>query len=144
MSTNVYWGKTQAKIMTMLEEIGINQIRFTSLEDRFILEFMTPTDSGNKIPRALRVIIPIQTRPSDDPKKRNTELNIIHRILFNHLRAKFIAVGRGLAEFESEFMAHLVITDKDGNSSTMGEKLLPQYKKNIEGGNEPFLLDKGE
>jgi|CXWL01.1.fsa_nt_gi 5-methylcytosine-specific restriction endonuclease McrA len=37
-STDVYWGKSQAKIMTMLEQVGIDQIRFTSMPDRFILE----------------------------------------------------------------------------------------------------------
>ena len=142
--TDVHWGKTQSKIMTMLEEIGINQIRFTALEDRFILEFMTPTEDNNKIPRAIRIVTPLQTRPTDEPRKRNAELNILHRVLFYRLRSKFISVGRGVVEFESEFMAHLVITDKDGNTSTMGEKLLPQYKKNLEGGSEPFLLDSGK
>jgi len=142
-TTQVHWGKTQSQILKMLENIGIEQIRFTSMPDRFILEFMAQADEKS-IPRAIRIVIPIFTSVSDDPTKRNKELNIIHRILFNHLKAKFIAIGNGLTEFESEFMAHLVITDKDGNSSTLGEKLLPEYTKHIESGETPqFRLGSG-
>lgn len=62
-------------------------------------------------------------------------------MLLNHIKAKFIAIGKGLVEFEKEFMAHLVITDKEGNSRTMGEALLPQYRKNIDSGeNQDFKL----
>ena len=142
-TTQVHWGKTQAQIMKMLEEIGIEQVRFTSMPDRFILEFMAQIDEKS-VPRAIRIVIPVFTSVSDDPIKRNKELNIIHRILFNHLKAKFIAVGNGLAEFEQEFMSNLVITDKDGNSTTLGEKMLPQYTKYLEGGDTPqFRLGDG-
>ena len=129
--------------MTMLEQVGIDQIRFTSLPDRFVLEFMAKLDERS-IPKAVRIIIPLRTEKSDNPDKRNKELNIIHRILLNHLKAKFVAIGNGLTEFEQEFMSHLVITDKAGKSTTMGEALLPQYNKNLEGGDMPqFRLDAG-
>jgi len=142
-STDVYWGKSQAQIMTMLEQIGINQIRFTSMPDRFILEFMAQFDERS-IPKAVRIIIPLRTKLTDDPTKRNKELNIIHRILLNHLKAKFVAVGNGLTEFEQEFMSHLVVTDKAGRSTTMGEMLLPQYEKSLEDKSVPqFRLGEG-
>lgn len=52
-----------------------------------------------------------------------------------------MAIGNGLTEFEQEFMSHLVITDKSGRSSTMGEMILPQYQKNLEDKTTPqFLL----
>ncbi len=71
-------------------------------------------------------------------------LNIIHRILLNHLKANFVAIGNGLAEFEQEFMSHLVVTDKSGNSTTMGEMLLPQYEKSLEDKSVPqFRLGGG-
>lgn len=142
-TTQVHWGKTQAQLMTMLEQVGITQTRFTSLPDRFVLEFMA-SDDGVQIPKAVRIIVPLQTTPDDDPRTRNNELNTVHRILLNHLKAKFVAIGNGIAEFESEFMAHLVIKDKTGNDTTMGEALLPQYNKYIEGGDAPFLLDSGD
>lgn len=143
-TTQVHWGKTQSQILKMLEDIGIEQTRFTSLQDRFILEFMAKIDEKS-VPRAIRIVIPVFTSTSADPIKRNRELNVIHRILLNHLKAKFIAIGNGLTEFESEFMAHLVITDKDGNSSTLGEKMLPEYKGYLEGGETPqFRLGSGK
>lgn len=143
-NTSVYWGKTQSQIMTMLEQVGIDQIRFTSLPDRFVLEFMARMDERS-IPKAVRIIIPLKTQKSDDPVKRNKELNIIHRILLSHLKAKFVAIGNGLTEFEQEFMSHLVITDKAGRSTTMGEMLLPQYEKNLEDKTTPnFLLGGGD
>lgn len=83
------------------------------------------------IPKAVRIIVPLRTRPDGAPDKRNKELNIIHRILLNHLKAKFVAIGNGLTEFEQEFMSHLVVTDKAGKSTTMGEALLPQYEKSL-------------
>lgn len=113
------------------------------MEDRFILEFMAKFDEKS-IPRAVRIVVPLETRPETAPEKRNKELNIIHRILLNHLKAKFVAIGNGLTEFESEFMAHLVITDKTGRSTTMGEALLPQYQQNLEDKTMPkFLLGDG-
>lgn len=142
-STSVYWGKSQSDIMKMLEQVGIDQVRFTSLPDRFVLEFMAQFDN-NSIPRAVRIITPIHTKKNDDPTERNKELNIIHRILLNHLKAKFVAIGNGLTEFEQEFMSHLVVTDKSGNSTTMGEMLLPQYQKNLEDKTTPKFLLGGE
>lgn len=128
----------------MLEQLGINQIRFTSLPDRFVLEFMAQFDERS-IPRAVRIIVPLRTSPDDSPEKRNRELNIVHRILLNHLKAKFVAIGNGLTEFEQEFMSHLVVTDKVGNSTTMGEAILPQYQRNLEGGDMPqFRLGDGK
>lgn len=142
-TTDVYWGKSQSQIMQMLEQVGVNQIRFTSMPDRFILEFMAQFDERS-IPKAIRIIVPLRTKPADAPDKRNKELNIIHRILLNHLKAKFVAIGNGLTEFEQEFMSHLVVTDKAGKTTTMGEMLLPQYEKSLEDKSVPqFRLGDG-
>lgn len=132
-TTQIYWGKTQSQIMQMLEQVGINQIRFTSMPDRFVLEFMAQF-SEKSIPKAVRIVVPLSTKLTDSAEVRNKELNIIHRILLNHLKAKFVAIGNGLTEFEQEFMSHLVITDKAGRSTTLGEAMLPQYEKNLESG----------
>lgn len=138
-STDVHWGKTQTQIMQMLGELGIEQIRFTSLPDRFALEFVAK-ETEVSIPRGVRIVVPLKTRPDDEPKKRNNELNTIHRILLNHLKAKFVAIGTGVTEFEQEFMAHLIIKDKTGNSTTLGDTMLPQYRKAMEGGDQEFKL----
>ena len=130
--TVVNWAKSQAQIYRMLGDLGIYEIRFTNLRNKFALEFLVTTEEGQK-PRAVRIVVPLQY-DGDNDDKRQKELNIVHRVLLNHLKAKFVAITQGLTEFEQEFMAHLVISDKEGNSRTMGEMLLPEYKKQIEEG----------
>lgn len=138
-STDIHWAKSQTKIMELLGKIGIEQIRFTSLSDRMILEFVVVEEG--QIPKGVRVATPLRTRKDDSPEKRNKELNVIHRVLLAHLKAKFIAIGTGLTEFEQEFMAHLIVKGKGGQDTTIGEQLLPQYHKHIEGGEGPLLLN---
>lgn len=137
-STDVHWSRSQTMIHKMLNELGVYDVRFTNLKDKFALEFLITLEEGK--PRAVRIVVPITYR-GDDEEKRQKELNTLHRILVAHLKAKFIAIGKGLTEFEQEFMSHLVITDKFGNSRTMGEALLPQYRENLESGeNKDFKL----
>lgn len=137
--TDVHWSKSQTQIYKMLNELGIYDVRFTNVKDRFVLEFLVTLAEGEK-PRAVRIVSPVKYT-GDDEAKRTRELNITHRMLVAHIKAKFVAIGRGLTEFEQEFMAHLVITDSHGNSRTMGEALLPQYKESIESGeNKEFRL----
>jgi hypothetical protein len=137
-STDVHWSKSQTVIHKMLNELGVFDVRFTNLKDKFALEFLITVTEGK--PRAVRIVVPVVYN-GDVEEKRQKELNTLHRILVAHLKAKFIAIGRGLTEFEEEFMSHLVITDKFGNSKTMGEALLPQYRDNLESGeNKDFRL----
>jgi len=137
--TVINWARSQAEIYKKLGELGIHEVRFTNLKDKFALEFLVQLDEEDK-PRAVRIVIPLQ-HDCEDERGRQRELNIIHRVLLNHLKAKFIAISQGLTEFENEFMAHLVITDNKGHSTTMGEMLLPQYKQAIESGeNKEFKL----
>lgn len=134
-TTSVNWAKSQAAIYKILGEMGIYEIRFTNLREKFALEFLVRLNEDDK-PRAVRIIVPVKYS-GEDEIKRTKELNIIHRILFNHLKAKFIAIHSGLTEFEQEFMAHLLITDNKGNSTTIGEAILPDYKKAIDSGKSP-------
>lgn len=131
--TDVNWARSQAEITKMLNTLGIYDIRFTNVRDRFCLEFLVNLEDGGK-PRAVRMVIPMSYNREENEARYEKELNIAHRMLIAHIKAKFIAVGRGLIEFEREFMAHLVITDKAGNSTTMAEALLPQYRTQIENG----------
>jgi hypothetical protein len=139
--TIIHWAKSQSEIYKKLGEMGIYEIRFTNLRNKFALEFLVTLEEGGK-PRAVRIVIPLKN--FEDEVRRERELNIVHRVLLNHIKAKFLAVSTGLTEFEQEFMAHLVITDKAGNSRTMGEMLLPEYKKQVDegkGGNFGLLGD---
>lgn len=137
-NTSVNWMRSQGEIIKMLTARGVYQTRFTNIESKFVMEFLAPQPHGK--PVGVRIIVPIQGHK--DEKKREKELNRMHRVLFYHLKAKFVAIDSGLTEFSEEFMPHLIITDKNGNSSTMGEHLLPQYKeKHDSDDHKPFLLE---
>jgi len=137
--TKIVWAKTQTKIVKLLNSKKIFETRFTNLQDKFVLEFRV-TDKEKPI--AIRIIVPLKTQSTEN--KQQQELNQMHRVLFHHLKAKFIAIECGLTEFMEEFMPHLIIMDKNGNSTTMGQTLLPQYKESLESGKQkPFLLGDG-
>lgn len=127
--TGVPWSRSQGEIHKMLNELGIYDVRFTNVKDKFVLEFVAQLEEGK--PRAVRLVCPLPDF-GDSEDKRTKALNIVHRMLVAHIKAKFVAIGRGLTEFEQEFMAHLVITDKFGNSKTIGDAILPQYRDSIE------------
>ena len=137
--TQVNWAKSQTAIVKMLTSKGIFQTRFTNLQDKFAVEFLAELPNHEK-PVGVRKLVPIQYDGNNE-KKREQELNRLHRVLFYHLKAKFVAIESGLTEFMEEFMPHLIVMDKNGNSTTMGTVLLPQYKKNLESGEqEDFKL----
>ena len=143
--TSVNWAKSQTAIVKLLNSKGIYETRFTNLEDKFALEFRIV--EGKKIAFkvglaggvAVRILVPFEK--FSDEVKREKQLNQLHRVLFYHIKAKFIAIESGVTEFMEEFMPHLVIMDKSGNSTTLGQAILPQYRKNLEEGKgEDFKL----
>lgn len=142
-NTPVNWSRTQTHITKLLNNRGIFEHQFTNLQDRFILQFRV-VENGISKPIAVRIVVPFQTEAQS--REREKEMNSLHRVLFYHLKAKFIAIESGLTEFMEEFMAHLIVTDKSGKSSTMGAMMLPQYKESLESGkqNEFKLLGDGQ
>ena len=138
--TSVNWAKSQTQIVKILNLRGIYESRFTNLEDKFALEFRVQENKkmflkiGVAKGITVRIVVPFEN--FSDAKKREKELNRLHRVLLNHIKAKFVAIEAGVTEFMEEFMPHLVIMDKQGNSTTMGQALLPQYKKSIESGEQ--------
>lgn len=131
--TSVNWAKSQTQIVKLLTAQGIYESRFTNLEDKFALEFRV-IDKQMPKPVAVRIVVPF--KKEENEKKREQQLNRLHRVLFYHLKAKFVAIESGLTEFMEEFMPHLVIMDKNGNSTTMGQALLPQYTQSLESGEQ--------
>jgi hypothetical protein len=132
--TEVHWTKSQHKIIEMLNKRGIFDTRFTNLKDKFVLEFVAKTDEISK-PVAIRMIVPINEQGIDE-RKRQKDLNFLHRVLFHRLKEKFVGIDNGLIELTKEFMPDLIITDKAGNTTTLGQALLPQYKNSIESGEQ--------
>lgn len=132
-NTSVNWAKSQTDIVKMLNSRGIYENRFTNVADRFALEFRV-VEEGVAKPLAIRMVVPIQYKGEDD-RKRQQELNTLHRVLFYHLKAKFTAIDSGLTEFMEEFMPHLVVN----GGKTMAETILPQYQQALESGEQKEL-----
>ena len=133
-STKVNWAKSQTAIIKLLNQKRIYQTRFTNLEDKFAIEFLAQIDSSER-PVGVRILVPLSYK-GENEKQREQELNTLHRVLFYHLKAKFVAIESGLTEFMEEFMPHLIVMDKNGNSTTMGRTILPQYKDSLESGQQ--------
>ena len=132
--TSVNWGKSQAQIAKLLEQQGIQDTRFSFLQsqNKLICEFNYPTQIGCKdVNISVRIVLPL-------PEITNTEQakNQIHRALFYYLKTKFEALNFGLVEFAQEFMPHLVILDKEGNSRTAYQIFSPQYQKGLLSGQQ--------
>lgn len=133
-NTSVNWSKSQTQIVKLLTQRGIYQTRFTNLEEKFAIEFLAPQKNGEK-PIGVRILVPVGYS-GDNQDKREKELNRLHRVLFYHIKAKFVAIDSGLTEFMEEFMPHLIIMDKKGNSTTLGQAMLPQYKESLDSGEQ--------
>ena len=58
-STSVNWAHSQSEIYRKLGELGIYEIRFTNLRDKFALEFLVQLRPDEK-PRAVRLIVPLK------------------------------------------------------------------------------------
>lgn len=132
-NTQVNSTKSQGQITKLLQQHGILESRFTNMPDRFILEFRVVENDIVK-PIAIRIVVSFQTY--DSFVKQEKDINRLYRVLFYHLKAKFIAIDSGLTEFMEEFMPHLVVTDKQGNTATMAQTLLPQYKTALGSGEQ--------
>jgi hypothetical protein len=140
--TDIPWSKSQREISKELTELGMSAIRFRKQRDRLVLEFSVPLPE-HETPRAVRMIVPLRAQIEEE-KTWEREINRLHRVLFHHLKSKFVAIAAGLSDFEEEFMPYLVMTDKRGKSRTLGEALLPDYRKALESGNNPDVQCLGD
>ena len=133
-STSVNWAKSQAQIGKLLDNVGIKDVRFTfmSSQDSVICEFNYPQEIDGKVANiGVRMVIKIPKMKNDEQAK-----NVVHRALYHTLKAKFVSMEFGIEEFLQVFMAHLVVFDKKGNSSTMYQLVAPQYYKGLAKGEQ--------
>lgn len=81
--------------------------------------------------RHVKFVLPIP----DDPQEGRQRW----RALLLVIKAKLEAVETGVTEFESEFMAHILLPD----GQTVGQFMRPQIEDAYEKGNMPALLTYG-
>ncbi len=133
-ATSVQWGKSQADISKLMTKQGIQDTRFTFAQSKnqLICEFNYPIIIAKvEKPVGVRIVLPIPITHDLEKAK-----NQIHRALFYYLKTKFEALNFGLVEFTQEFMAHLVITNKQGQSTTLFQAVMPQFNKGLVNGEQ--------
>ena len=113
----------------MLNDIGIHDIRITNENDDYSLEFMVKL-KHNEFARKVRINIPFTTELRDTIRKKEQRKRVLFRILFYHLKDKFVAISNGLKEFEEEFLSDLVVI-ADGKERRLGDIIVPQYKHQL-------------
>jgi len=141
-TTRLDYGYTQEKIMEMMSDIGILKVRIEEEGEDFVLEFMARL-RHNEAERMVRINIPHTPELEDTIRQAQNKKNVIFRVLFYHLKDKFIAINRGLKEFEEEFLADLVV-EENGEMKRLGDILVPKYKNMLRQGNKAvFKIKEG-
>lgn len=141
-NTSINWGKSQAQIGKLLDQVGVKDVRFTFMQSQqsIICEFNYPGElDGKPVTIGVRIVDKLKENKNEEQEK-----NRIHRILFNKLKSRFLEVQEGTKEytevFTKVFMADLIVFDKKGNSTTMSQAILPQYNKGLMSGEQKEIL----
>lgn len=120
---------TEGKIEDMLAELGITDIRVTKIGSDYTFEFLVKLRHDESA-RKVRIQLPFNTELGEKQKSRERRENALFRVLYYHLKDKFVAVQNGLKEFEEEFLADLVVVS-GGKEMRLGEILVPKYKAQL-------------
>jgi len=121
--TTVDYMKTQAKISELLRRFEIYDTRWTNLSDQVIFEFNKKIElDGQEKLAGVRIVI-----QGANDKNRNQ----LNRALFYYLKSKMEFLEFGFIEFLQEFMPHLILVGKNGQSMTAYQLFKPQYEKGL-------------
>ena len=132
-STQLDHNYSQTKIMEMMKQIGIKDVRITQVGNDFMLEFVAQL-RHDEAPRMVRINVPYTPELDDTLKQQQQKKDVLFRVLFYHLKDKFIAINRGLKVFEEEFLSDLVV-EQNGKQVRLGDLLVPKYKKMLKESN---------
>lgn len=146
--TEVSSDRSIMEIKSILQRYGATRFAYGEEEERAIVGF----DCEG---RRIRFVIPLPDRSADEfwmtPEKRRRRTPEAAaqayeqatrqrwRALALVIKAKLEAVASGVAEFETEFLAHIVLP----NGGTVGDWARPQIRTAYETGTMPPLLGMG-
>ena len=121
--TTVDYMVTQAKISELLRRFEIYDTRWTNLSDQVIFEFNKKIElDGQERLAGVRIVI-----QGANDKNRNQ----LNRALFYYLKSKMEFLEFGFIEFLQEFMPHLILVGKNGQTMTAYQLFKPQYEKGL-------------
>ena len=121
----------------MLSSIGISKVRFTKEGNDHVVEFIAKIQK-NESSRKVRINVPYTPELEDKNLDVEKQTNILFRVLFYHLKSKFVAIYNGLKEFEEEFLPDLVVL-VEGKEVRMGDIIAPQYRQQLKKNKIPVL-----
>ena len=136
--TSVPTEQSRAEIERTLVRYGATAFAYGWNRDRATVEFAA-------YERRVRFMLPLPDRADPEFYKRTPEQASQRweqacrqrwRALALVVKAKLEAVEAGITDFESEFLAHIVLPD----NSTAGQWLRPQIAKAYESGRMPEML----
>jgi hypothetical protein len=128
-TTQLDFGYTQQRITDMLNELGIDQTQITQDGTDYKVVFMVKL-RPNEAPRKIMINVPVLTDLGETQKQRNRKKNAIFRVLFYHLKNRFVAVSNGLREFDEEFMTDIVVV-VNGVEQRLGDMVVPEIKRQL-------------
>lgn len=142
-NTSVSVANSRAEVEKLLTRNGAKQFVIGAAEGQALLAFEMPAVDahGDKVLRRLRFLVPMPTlgRGTTETKVA-AETRRRWRALLLVLKAKLEAVSSNIVQFDTEFLAHIVVE----NNTTVGDRMVPLITKAIEqGGNLPPLLGPG-
>lgn len=148
--TSVPSEKSRAEIEKLLLRYGADQFMYGIKPEaaviafraqgrhvRFILPFPSPTEQRFTHGKSRATYMSPPKRSAEAARKAwDQEIRSRWRALALVIKAKLEAVESGIAEFEDEFMAHVVLP----NGQTMSEHARPLIARAYETGQMPALL----
>lgn len=142
-ATRVSVARTKEEIQNLLSKFGAHSFAHMEKPGFAMMQFILET-------RSLRFLIDLpdksefaftptrgtQRHEDDIQKHYEQACRSMWRSLFLVIKAKLTAIEEGIASFENEFMAQLVLP----NGKTVAEEILPQVLTSIESHEMPKLL----
>lgn len=128
--TKVPVARSRAEIQRLIERYGATEFAFGVTQERTMFQF---TMKGYRA--RFEVPLPKKDRYESDAKfEQRTRQRWRAMVLV--LKAKLESVENNIERFDEAFMPYLVLPD----SSTVGDRVLPDIQQALEGGELPPLL----
>jgi hypothetical protein len=113
----------------MLEELGIDKLRITQDGSDYVVEFIAKL-SHDQAARKIRINVPINVPLGADARRIKRQKDMVFRVLYYHLKNRFVTIANGLREFDEEFASDIVMVI-NGQEQRLGDIIVPKIKEQL-------------
>lgn len=143
--TTVAPEKSRAEIEQTLIRYGADKFTYGYEAARIYVAFQMDK-------RVVKIILPMPTREDEEyqvtwqqkeaacQRKFDQAIRQRWRALFIVVKAKLESVESGIETFDEAFMPHIVIPSGENTGMTVGQAMIPDLARAIEGGEPPKLI----